>query len=518
MAAKIYKNKERKYLTFQKTKNANLILHTKKIIKDSRFYAFAKIIPGLLGFLAVIIYTRLLTAEEYGLYILAITTISIVIAIFFEWLNKSIIRYFEIYKQSKHLSEFISTVFYTLMGLSITVLFFWYLGLNLIYNNLNPKFIILLNIGGLVIFTQAGFTFSLTIKQVSQQSFRYAILSITNSFAKLLIAICLIYFLRIGSKGILWGMVISAGSIFIWDIFPFYRKWQIKFTYFSKTLFKNFLAYGFPLIGISIASLILVAADRYMIQYFLTTVDVGIYSAGYNLANTAIQFPMAILLLAAYPIIIESFETRGERETSLLLNKILSIYFICLTPIIFGIGALGENITGVLLGEDFQKSYIILPWISSGVFCFGITQYLYKPFELKKKTKILSLLVICAAILNIILNIFFIPIFGILGAAYSTLISYVAYLTIAWLLSSKIFEWFFPWHTIVKTILASFVMFLIIRFAISLQPINILFLVIDILIGGICYSILLLLFKEKFMIQSIRYIYFKYFRGTRKKC
>lgn len=486
--------------------NNKSISPIKRIIKDTRYYTLAKVIPGFLGFLAVVIYTRLLNPEEYGLYILAITTVFIVTSICFEWLNKSILRYFEKYKQDQRLPEFISTVANSLIGIVIIVLVLWYLGVNFLQSHLDFNLVVLLNIGGLVILTQAGYTLILFFRQAAQESSKYAVRSILNAITKLAIAVCFIYFLHTGPKGILWGMAISAGGIFIWDISPFYHKYQIKICYFSKKLFKNLLAYGLPLIGLSAASYILVAADRYMIEHFLTTDDVGIYSAGYNLSSAIIQFPIAILLLAAYPIIIETFEREKEKETSLLLNKILAIYFIFLAPMIFGIAVLSKNITGTLLGESFQGSYIILPWISAGVFCFGLTQYLYKPFELKQKTKILSFLVICAAILNIILNLFFIPKFGIVGAAYSTLISYFVYLFSTWLISHKIFIWSFPWQTIGKTIFASIIMYLILRFFISAQPTNIAFLIIDVLLGALCYFLILLLLREKFFLQGFKYI------------
>ena len=494
-------------MNFFKMEKNKSISSIKKIIKDAHYYALAKLILGFLGFLAVVIYTRLLNPKEYGLYILAITAISIITSMCFEWLNKSILRFFEKYKQNQCLPKFISTVTYSLIGIVIIVLVLWYLGVNFFRNHLDSDLVILLNIGGLVILTQAGYTLVLSLRQVAQESSKYAIRSILNAIVKLTIAICFLCFFRIGPKGILLGMVISAGSIFIWDIFSLYHKYQVKACCFSKKLLKNLLAYGLPLIGLSVGSYILAAADRYMIEYFLTTDDVGIYSAGYNLSSTIIQLPIVILLLAAYPVIVETFEKEKEKETILLLNKIIAIYFIFLVPIIFGIAVLSKNITAILLGKGFQRSYIILPWISIGVFCFGLIQYLYKPFELKQKTKILSLLAICAAVINIVLNLFFIPKFGTLGAAYTTLISYVTYLFSTWFLSRKIFAWSFPWQTIVRTFLASTGMYLILHFIVSIHPVSKVFLIIDILIGIACYFSTLLILKEKITIQGFRYAF-----------
>ena len=487
-------------------KNMTSISLVKKIIKDIRLYTIAKIIPGFFSVFAITIYTRVLSPEEYGLYNLVLTTVSIITAICFEWLNKAILRYFAEYKQIGQLTQLISTVVCSLPAILLVVLILWYLGVNLLQSYLEYNFILYLNIGGLVLLANAGYTFILCIRQANQESFSYTIRSIVNAILKLLIAICFIYFFHMGAKGVFWGIIISSGSIFILDIFSIRRRWQIKISFFSIKLFKEFLAYGLPLIGLSVASYILVAGDRYMIKYFLTTDDVGVYSASYTLSNEIIQFPMTILLLASYPVIMETFEKKGDRETSLLLNKIMELYFIFLMPIIFGIGALAKNVAYILLGKDFQSGYIIFPWVLAGSFCFGLAQYLYKPFELKKNTKTLSSLVVFVAILNIILNLFFIPKFEILGAAYTTLISSFVYLFLCWLISQKIFIWSFPWGTFTRTTVASSIMFFTLYFLVPGVPLNIGSLIIVVLIGAVCYFIVLWILREKIILQGFKSI------------
>ena len=477
----------------------------KEIIKDARFYAVARIVPSILGFIAIVIYTRILSPEEYGLYILVITVISIVAAISFEWLNKSILRYFEESKKNKDLSRFISTTFCALLSTIIISLILWYVGIYLLKNHFSNTFLIMLKLGGLIILTQGIYTFILSVQQSSRKSHKYTTYSILNALGKLLIAIFFISLLHSGPKGILAGMIISSGSISIYGILNLCKKYKIKFVDFSKKLFKKFISYGYPLIGLSLASYILSSVDRYMIKYFLNTSEVGIYSANYGLASGIIQPFLAILLISAYPIIMETFENKGEAETSYVLNKTLSIYFIILIPIVFGITILSKNISSILLGESFQKGYIILPLIALGTFLFGLTQYFYKPFELKDKTKTLSFLVFGAVIVNVILNLFFIPMFGILGAAYATLISYGCYLLSTYLISKKIFQWQFPIKTAIKSILASIFMCIVLYLILPLYQINIFSLILKTLIGATSYFMAILLTKEKNTLRGFSY-------------
>ena len=477
----------------------------KRIIKDARFYTVARVIPSIIGFIAIVIYTRILSPEEYGLYILVITVISIVTAISFEWLNKSILRYFEESKKNKDLSKFISTTFGALLSTIAISLILWYIGICLLKDHFSNTFSIMLKLGGLIILTQGIYTFILSVQQSSRKSREYTTYSVLNASGKLLIAIFFISLLRFGPKGILIGMIISSGSISIYGILNLCKKYKIKFVDFSKKLFKKFILYGYPLIGLSLASYVLSSIDRYMIKYFLNTSEVGVYSANYGLAGGIIQPFLAILLISAYPIIMETFENKGEIETSHVLNKTLSIYFIILIPIVFGITTLSKDISSVLLGESFQKGYRILPLIALGTFLFGLTQYFYKPFELKKKTRTLSLLVFGVAIVNIILNLFFIPMFGILGAAYATLISYGCYLLSTYLISKKIFQWQFPTKTAIKSVLASVFMCIVLYLILPLYQMNIFSLILKALIGATSYFVVMLLSKEKNTLRGFTY-------------
>jgi len=478
----------------------------REIVKDLGYYIPARVVPALAGIAAVVIYTRLLTPEQYGLYILAITTISITSSITFEWLNRAIIRYFDEYRRRENVAEFYSTVGFSLIGISILVFFMWYVMIYLLASRLPPELVILLKIGGLVLLTQAGYTIILALKRAGRESSKYALYSILNALSKLGIAVAFLYLLHLGPRGILWGMVISASSIALWELYRLYNKQLLHFSVCSRKLFKQLLSYGLPLTGVSMASLVLASADRYMIGYFLGAGSVGTYSASYNVSNMSVQFLASILMLAAYPVIIQNFERRDEDSTKRLLTKTTAMYIISIMPIAFGITALSKAVGSMFLGEGFQDAYRVIPWVAWGGFCFGLTQYIYKPFELKKKTKILVYLVLVAAIVNMILNLFFIPQFSILGAAYSTLISYVIYLLATWVSSRRILIWSFPAKSFVKSLVASLVMYAGLFFIQVRHPTNLASLALEVLMGATIYAIIMCVLREEIILQGLKHL------------
>ena len=110
----------------------------------------------------------------------------------------------------------------------------------------------------------------------------------------------------------------------------------------------------------------------------------------------------------------------------------------------------------------------------------------------RKKTKITGIIWIIAAFLNLGLNFIFIPKFGILGAAFTTLFAYTLVFILTWHYSFKELQFEMDWKFISKSIFASVLMAL---FILWFAPVGLLKTVITIILGALLYGILIFLFK-----------------------
>jgi len=283
-----------------------------------------------------------------------------------------------------------------------------------------------------------------------------------------------------------------------------YKKWKISPYFFSIKLLRKLRSFGLFQIGISVGALILSMFDRYMIEAFKGTEQVGIYSAGYNIASMSIQAPLSILMLAALPIIVHTFEASGEHDTKLLFKKVFSLYFIILVPAVFGIAALSKEIVSIMLGQPFVSAAIILAWIAGASFFFGISQYLSIPYQLKEKLHVLFYLIIAGGIMNIILNFILIPPLGILGAAYATLIAYFIYCVASYLAIREIMALSFPWIVLAKSLVASTIMYLTLNYISELLAHNITSFISEVSIGVVVYFLTLMLLKERTFLNGVQ--------------
>jgi len=84
------------------------------LIKDSLKYSVTKIIPGVLGLIAVIIFIRMIGAEEYGKYSVQLSFFMVFSAFTVGWLNQSTLRYYSKYKNDQNLPRYSSLVSYFL--------------------------------------------------------------------------------------------------------------------------------------------------------------------------------------------------------------------------------------------------------------------------------------------------------------------------------------------------------------------------------------------------------------------
>jgi O-antigen/teichoic acid export membrane protein len=485
---------------FQDVTDSSPSLH--RIGRDVLIYLPAKVIPAATGIFGIAVYTRLLGPKEYGMYALTEATVSLVYGVVFGWVGYVVWRYFGKYRNEQNLTPFLSTV-----ATAVTVLFFmvaplWHLSALFLssYFDFEARLLSLLKLGLLVLGARVAYSATLTVLQVSGQSSKYALYSSVHALGSLFLAVGLIYFLSWGAEGILWATVIFMGGVFGVELGQLYKSWPMSPRYFSRGLFCKLVAFGLPQIGISLGALVLSVFDRYVIEVFRGPEEVGIYSAGYIVAEMSIQIPLSILMLATLPVIVQTFENQGEEETRGLFKRLFALYLILFVPAVFGVAALSQPIVEVLLGQPFHPAAPILTWVAAGVLCFGFSQYSNIPFQLKERPDLLLYLIVASGALNAILNLVLVPPLGMLGAAYATFVAYSLYCIFSYAISDKVFRLLFPWQTLGKSISASLGMYLILDLGIVHVTSKVLMLLMNIALGALVYLTLLIILKE----QSLR--------------
>ena len=204
--------------------------------------------------------------------------------------------------------------------------------------------------------------------------------------------------------------------------------WQFKksdfifdLSYLCINSIINTLRRAAPLLASSIMIIIYSKIDTFMIYHLMDNTAVGLYVVSIKLSEMVSLVPV-MLISAVFPVAIRSKSisknTYDETIESILLVSYLFLFFACFIITIFS-----EFIVGTLYGIDYlgsSKSLVILAWaILFQVFGSFTTYWL-----VNEGLQIYRLYrVFFGLIINIILNYYLIPLYGISGAATATLVS-----------------------------------------------------------------------------------------------
>ena len=222
---------------------------------------------------------------------------------------------------------------------------------------------------------------------------------------------------------------INLGVVRLWSteivsllfVIPIYFLLMIrgkKFVNFS--IWKRLLIFAIPLIPHYLAQHIMTSADRIMLTNMVSQADTGIYSVVLNVGMVATIIWNAINA----SLIPHTFENLNERKYK-DINHIVLILISGYAMMCVGVSLIAPEILKILAPEEYYAGVNAIPAIAGTAFLSALYN-IYANIEFYyKKTFFIALSTIIASLSNILLNILLIPRLSYVGAAYTTLISYI---------------------------------------------------------------------------------------------
>lgn len=409
----------------------NMFKSNQIFLNNFSIYFLGIITSGLISFITIPLIVRYYGIEGYGTFTLVQNVILVLISFGGGWLNQCVLRF------NNYSTQFKFTIFQLyfiafiplslvcfgilfLMGMgmlisiigSMTMFFGGLVALSIVFfqSKFNARISFYFDFIRIIIFLIMVLTFNFLFGQLP------SLIRLTLSFFVSYL-ISFFFLLRID-----FGFLkISIGSFFK----------RINIDYVNGLFRQNeyLLHYGWPLaLWFTISSLLNVS-DRYIIEYYLSDKELGTYSAIYDLLYKGVSLLYTPILVAGFPIISKKYNSGNKKEAfhflkKLILFEILIFMFIVLTAYFLRMFFI-ENIVGIAVTQESIE--LVLP-IIFGAFIWQLAVLAHKPLEFELRTKTMLLIIIISLLVNVILNLIFIPEYGIVFAAYSTFICALVYL------------------------------------------------------------------------------------------
>jgi len=184
---------------------------------------------------------------------------------------------------------------------------------------------------------------------------------------------------------------------------------------------KSLLADSWPLLFSGVAVMIYMKIDQIMLGQMIGDEAVGVYSAAVRISEVWYFAPMAIVA-SVFPAILGAKE-RDEALYYKRLQRLFDILTWLSIAVAFVVTILSEFIVMLLFGDAYiAASAVLTVHIWAGIFVFiGIAS---GKWFLAENLQLLSLQrSVLGAFINIVLNILLIPMYGVLGAAWGTVVA-----------------------------------------------------------------------------------------------
>lgn len=387
-------------------------------VKAGLGYTIGNMLIKGISFLAIPVFSRIMTQEDYGLYNTFLSYASILTIFLSMALHASI-------KNAKYdfpdrLNRYCSSLVILILCNTVLVA-----ALSLIFS---AQLGALAALGGGMAIWMVAESFGNTMLSFYNGAlaieFRYKeylALSFFYSFSSILLSIFLIK-VAIPENGYLartLGSVIPLLILAVYILFRFFRSARPRF---SKEYWKYGLKFSLPLIPHGLSQILLSQFDRIMILNSVGETKAGIYSFAYNIA-ILYQVLSDSMDTAWTPWFYKQMAAGKEKDIRekttwyVLLMSVIAVLLMLVCP----------EIIVIMGGRNYAESrYTVIPIVLGMYFAFlyalpAAVEYYYK------KTKLIAVGTVCAAAFNVVLNAVFIPLFGYIAAAYTTVACYVLY-------------------------------------------------------------------------------------------
>lgn len=248
---------------------------------------------------------------------------------------------------------------------------------------------------------------------------KYVLWTTLASILRIGLSIVLIYFAASGEKylGDIYGSVISYTVVGILAVIFIFKNSR---TLYNKTYWKYCIKLCVPFIFSGLANLILAQSDRYMLLHLNSQYEAGIYSYVYNIALVATAIWTAFN--NAWTVWYFGKTNEGKKDEIIKLYKKYSLF---VTLFSITVTLLAPDVVRIFGGSEYSEGIYLTPLITSGCFFLFLYTFPVAYETYKQKTVYVAIGTLLSAGINILLNYFMIPVYGMYGAALATLISYV---------------------------------------------------------------------------------------------
>lgn len=388
----------------------------------------------VVGFLLIPVYTRYLTPGDYGILALVGMYTQAMFVVMNLGQTVGIFRFYYDHDDDAGRERVIAAalwiVFLFSVPLSLVPLFYSVPIAGWLLENEALWFLILM--GTATVLAKVLLRMPFSIMRAREESRRYAKWSLLRSAIATIVAVVLVVAFHQGAAGVIGAQFLAEFTMCLFLTGTTFRMLRSGFRWVD---IQQQLKFGLPLVPAGVAAFLLDLSDRWFIRHYYSVDEVGVYSLAYRFGE------ILLLIITAFQLSWGPFAYSHRRDPDApqlfahLTSYLLAIYLF----LWLGLATFAPDFIKIMAPEGYWGAAPLIPILAFGLIFDGIMPMVNLGPAFTKRTILRTYTVITAAVINVILNYFLIPVYGPAGAAWATLIAFVIQTTLALVVSLRLY-------------------------------------------------------------------------------
>ena len=382
---------------------------------------------GAIALVVVFLLSNYFSAEEYGLFGLIYSALTVISTFCFAWLGAYFLRFTKVSSHARSIFQ-LTLVSFAGMLVCLGVIYFsratWG-----IYE------IAIIGFGAVAV----GFFYVTQEFLAGRQLYRSYLLV---SVARFCLAVSLVGLIMYAGRHLGAIIFMLAAAMIVPSLYVFFRygyRWfsGLKITEFltvDKSQMANIARYSLPFVATSLSAALMGLADRFVIEQFLGLRAVGLYIGAHDLTFQIIGAATSVLVSRILPPSAVAFEAQGLSKdfSRIFLRRVLIMLMAMVGLVVFCLLAAPDTYLRILAPEaqKIALSFYVLTILGTGILSLNTLGFL-TVLMLQKRTQIIFLVSIVSLVTNVICNIFLVPTLGLPGAALAFVLACAAGLMVS---------------------------------------------------------------------------------------
>lgn len=434
-----------------------MLSNIKSILKHSFVYGISNVAQKASGIILLPLYTYALSVEEYGRYGLLFVTTLIISQSLVLGQSSSVIRY-------TNSADYIArkkSIFFTLTSVVLAVTLVFIVISELYIDQISGWFGSLQDFKvpiRICIYIVAAVTVNNVLLgkiRADEKSLLYTVSGLVKIFIQIGFTVYFLVILDLGLVGVLFGQLAGELSSTIVLIPSLLKEIEFKF---EKNIIKDSLKFGLPLVFSAVAINLLNGSDRYIIKFLIGEKVLGLYELGYRVAGIINMLMIIPFNLSLLPMAYKVYQTEGDKDYYKKLKTYLAFGLVWAG---LALSLFSKEIVEIFaLNPSYYSAYTVVPFIVLAYMLYGLSTISSLGMFLSGKNIYMAFITMLCAGINIGLNFWLIPQYGVIAAAVSTAIAFFIQDILSILASNKYYRIKYEYFKIAKLFMAGFALYI----------------------------------------------------------